>query len=304
MEWTRLGPGIRPKVRDAFVEVRSYLYPPQGEVYYVSKRGASGDGKSWEDSFLTVTEGLAALSDNDTLFIGPGNYDEAAKMTLSSVDNVRILGMNTGMSWGEGATCIRNVIASTADILDISHCQSVEIAGISFIVISGNDCINITGLSRSLHIHDCTFIGDVGGGAVGLYGVNLDGSNGPDAMIHDCRFFRFVTASLVMGNQRNIVKDNEFWVVDSGAGILFDGASAAGYQVIKDNEFVGEGGTAGYGIYSVASTAGNYLITRNIFANFVASAEITVGASLADENTVENLADSTQGAVEQVDPEA
>lgn len=270
MDFTRLGPGIRPKMRDAMTEVRNYLFPPYGDVFYVSKRGASGDGKSWTNSFLTITEGIAALTDNDTLFIEAGNYDEAATIELSGVKNVRIFGIGTGMQWGEGSTNWRSV-TSEDHLFDITGCQSVEIAGIGFVIpTSDKYAIKFTGLCYSTHIHDCCFTGDCGGGAEMSYAIHANGANGPDTYIHDCRFFIVKTIAIVMGHQRNVVMNNLFIVPDSGIGISIPAATTASYNVIADNHFLG-GGTSDHGIYYTAWTANNALISNNKFAGFAKS---------------------------------
>lgn len=302
MGYTRLGPGIRPKVRDAIIEVRNYLYPQKGDVYYVSKRGASGDGKSWEQSFLTITEGIAALTDDDTLIIGAGNYDEAAKVSLDNVDNVRIFGMSNGMQWGEGSTNWRDVTSET-DLLDISGCKSVEIAGIGFVVTTADkDAINFDGLNYSVHIHDCCFTGDCGGGTKMAYAINGAGANAPDLYVHDCRFFRVKTAAIIMGHQRCVIRNNIFIVPNSGKGISGLGSTAA-YNIIADNYFLG-GATGDYGIHSGSDTAGLTMIVNNMFANFDQTGEGEISVS-KDANVVHNFTGiaSSGGADAQPDPE-
>jgi len=303
MGYTRLGPGIRPKMRDAIVEIRNLLYPQKGDVYYVSKRGASGDGKSWEQSFLTITEGIAALTDGDILIISAGNYDEADTITLTGKKDIRIFGMGTGMQWGEGSTNWRSV-TSEKDLFNITGCQAVEIAGIGFVTpTDGKDAINFTGLNYSVHVHDCCFIGDCGGGAKMAYGINAAGSNGPDLYVHDCRFFRVKTAAIMMGNQRCVISDNVFIVPASGKGISGLGG-AASYNIIKDNYFLGAASND-YGIYSASDTAGLTMIANNMFANFDQTGEGEISVS-KDANVVHNFTGiaASGGADAQPDPEA
>jgi len=303
MDWNRLGPGITRNVRDSFTELRNYV-APKGEIFYVDKgTGTSGDGKSWGNAFLTITEGIAALTDGDTLIIGAGNYDEAATITLSGLTDVRILGMSTGMQWGEGSTNWRSV-TSEDDLLDITGCKAVEIAGIGFIVPTDDmDAINFTGLNYSTHIHDCCFVGDCGSGAVMAYGVNIAGSNGPDTYIHDCKFFRVKTAAIIMGHQRNTISHNIFIVPNSGIGISGLGSTAA-YNIISDNYFLG-GATGDYGIYSASDTAGLTMIVNNMFANFDQTGEGEICVS-KDANVVHNFTAvaASGGADAQPDPEA
>ncbi len=277
------------------------IMPMNGDVFYVDLNvTASGDGRSWKFAFKTVTEGLAALKDYDTLIIGPGYYNETLKMTLTTLESVRIFGCGTGMQWNEGGTMIGDE-TSTDDILDITTCKGVEIAGIMFYnVTSEKDAINFTGLNYSTHIHDCSFIGDVGGGTVQEIGINCAAANGPDTYIHDCRFFRCEANGIIMGEQRCVVKNNFFVVPASGIGIT-NGEIAAGYNLIADNYFLGAN-SSDVGITVTGTGAGYAMYTHNWFANL--SSEI---ATSMDENCLENyFADySTGGGVVAVcDPEA
>lgn len=277
------------------------ILPMNGDIFYVDKNVASsGDGKSWGTAFKTITEGIAALGNYDTLIIGPGNYDEAATISLDNLKGVKILGHNTGMQWGEGSTNWRDV-TSEDDLLDVSGCQGIEISGIGFVVTTADkDAVNFDGLNYSVHIHDCCFTGDCGGGTKMAYAINAAGSNAPDLYVHDCRFFRIKTAAIVMGHQRNVIKNNFFIVPASGHGINYTSGTAP-YNLIADNYFLGAN-SSDIGISGTAGSAGNEMIVNNLFANL--SSEIETSK---DENCLENYyADySTGGGVRAVcDPEA
>jgi len=300
MDFTRLGPGVRPKVREALTEVRNYLYPPMGDVFYVSKRGASGDGRSWTKSFLTITEGIAALTNNDTLIIGAGNFDEDLKITLDEVENVRIFGNNAGMQWGEGFTNWRSVISGD-DLFDIQNCRGVEIGGIGFIVPTDNkDAIQfVTELSYSIHIHDCSFIGDCGGGAAMAEGIGSPAATLLcDLFVHDCRFFRVKTAMKFPG-QRYVIEKNLYVVPASGYGIReIDQPNSFG--LIDSNMFLGSA-SGDYGIFTTTATAGNFMVSRNRFCNFEDTKAINQTAEVSV-NFVDNLEDHAEGADRKVDP--
>lgn len=274
----------------------------QGTIYYVDKtRSASGDGKSWDHAFKTVTEGFAALSNYDWLIIGPGNYDEASPaLILSGLYGVKILGYATGMQWSEGSTCIRDVTSSD-DLIDIDGCRAIEIAGISFINSGAYDAINIgvTTGCYSIHIHDCCFTGDTGGGATGLYGINLATGSAPDTYVHDCKFFHYATTGLhVHTNQRFVCHDCFFIVPNNGIGIDITGA-AASYQGIWDCKFLGsEGDSAEQGLDIGAATSdGKLLVTDCRFAGCTVDGGGT-GAEVAFTECYENSA--TGGAL--IDP--
>lgn len=255
--------------------------------------------------FTTITAALAELEHYDTVLIGPGYWNETAKLTITSKKGVKLIGTGTGMQWGEGHTCIGDE-THTTDLLDITGCHGLEISNIMFYNITGEkDAINFTpGASYSVEIHDCCFIGDVGGGTVMEIGINSNGSNGPDLYVHDCRFFRCEAHAIIAGDQRNVIKNNIFIVPNSGIGIELSGAATAGYNVVVDNYFLGAG-TSDKGIYTgAASTAGNYMLANNLFANFAANGDIS-GAADADENCLRNYQDDTTtgGKDKIIDPE-
>lgn len=250
--------------------------------------------------FTTVTAAITALKDHDTLIIGSGYWNEAAKLTLSGFDGVRILGCNTGMQWGEGGTCIGDE-TSADDLLDITGCKNIEIAGIMFYnTTSEKDGINFSGLNYSVHIHDCCFIGDVGGGTVMENGIDCQGANGPDTYIHHCKFFRCENAAISLGTQRSTVEHCFFVVPASGKGII-NGETSTGFNRISDNYFLGAK-SSDIGISVSGAGAGYAMYTHNWFANLSSEIETSV-----DENCLENYyADYTTGGgvVAVCDPEA
>jgi len=193
--------------------------PPLGNTYYV-KKSTDADYPAFFDKFNyvnnvgqnsvqnTITAGMALIQDYDTLIICPGNYDEAGTVTLTGKKGVKILGYSTGMQWSEGATTW-NDVTSGADIFKLVSCKGVEVAGIAFINSQAFDAITVSGWSN--HIHDCSFVGDAGGGAVGLRGIDISG--GADTYIHNCRFFHYVDFGVrVTTNQRFVMHDCLFIV--------------------------------------------------------------------------------------------
>jgi len=253
--------------------------------------------------FTTITAALAAVENYDTVLIGPGNFDEEATITLTGKKGVKIIGTNTGMQWGEGATCWRDVDSDhVSDLLNLTGNQAIEIAGINFINITdGKDAINFTGLNYSIHIHDCCFTGNVGGSDVQAYAINAGGSNAADLYVHDCKFFKQKTTAILNIGQRAVIKDNIFIVGAASKGI--SGCNAAGgFNIIADNYFIGAVST-GYGIYRESYTATNLAIINNRFIGFSANYDINQVAS-SDSSVVGNIADGTDGAAADIDPTA
>ncbi|KKM82740.1 hypothetical protein LCGC14_1316530 [marine sediment metagenome] len=276
--------------------------PGTGQIWYVDKNktsGTTGDGKTWLRAFLTVTEGIAALSNYDVLMIAPGNYDEDNTLSLSGLYGVKILGFANGMNWGEGSTCIRDV-TSTDDILDIDGCRSIEISGISFINSGAYDAINIGATTGcySIHIHHCAFTGDTGGGATGLYGVYMHSGKAPDTYIHDCKFFHYATVGIDMmvNNQRGVVHDCFFIVSNGGIGINVTPMTSSYHGIWRCNFLgaIGDNGDQGIDVGDV-SLPGRLMVADCIFAGCV----MTGGGTDAEIGCVKNYASSaTGGAIE------
>ena len=270
------------------------IMPMSGDVFYVDTNiSASGNGKSWGKAFKTITAGIAALGNYDTLIIGPGNYDEAALISLDDKTGVRIFGSGTGMQWGEGQTCWRDV-TSTLDLLNLSGNKGVEIAGICFInVTSGKDAINFDGLNYSVHIHDCSFIGDVGSGAVQAYGINAGGSNSADLYVHDCRFLRQLTTGIFSVGQRAVIQ-NCFFVVAASAKGIDDINAASGYNLVSDCYFLGAN-SSDVGIDMTPTTAGRNMVTNCHFSNCATT--MTGGSTGAEANACLNYGSTAAGGV-------
>lgn len=252
--------------------------------------------------FTTITAAIAAVKDYDTILIGPGNFDEAAKISLDDHKGVKIIGCNNGMTWGEGSTCWRDV-TSTDDLLDMSGNQSVEIAGINFIIVTADkDAINFDGLNYATHIHHCRFTGNVGGSDVMAYAINAAGSNGPDLYVHHCLFDRIKTTAIIPGHQRNVIEHNVIICGGACKGIDLPGSTTASFNVIKDNYFLGTTDDTCYGVYSAASTIGNFLIANNLLAGFDADKAINVAAN-GDTNCLNNYINhASTGAITVANP--
>ena len=274
--------------------------PGTGKIWYVDKNkagGVTGDGTSWLAAFLTVTEGFAALSDYDVLIIAPGNYDEAGTLNLTNLNGVKIFGYGTGFQWNEGSTCIRDVI-SGEDLVLLDNCKSTEIAGIAFINSQAFDGITFASGCYSTHIHDCSFVGDVGGGAIGDIAIDLvSGSFAPDLYIHHCRFLHMDEAGINMSIssiQRFVMHDCLFIVPDAAFGIKIHSVTS-GYNAIWDCKFLGTAGDGNdQGIDIDASTGdGQLLVTDCRFSGIT----MTGGGTGAEVASTENYKASAAGGV-------
>lgn len=280
------------------------------QIWYVdgNKTGpaVSGDGLTWDKAFLTVTEGLAALGNYDILMIAPGNYNEAATLEITDLTGVKIFGFSSGMQWGEGNTVIGDEGSTNSDLVEISGCKGLEIAGLSFYTSGGTaDAINFTGLNYSTEIHHCSFIGNVGGSDVMVNAIDIVSDNGPDTYIHHCKFDRIKTVAIKSLGQRNVVSNNVFIVGANCIGISeTDCGAVAAFNIIKDNVFTGNTGASSFGIKNTSSTVGNFIIANNLLAGFNAARAIEVKDN-GRTNCINNYINhATSGAITVADPTA
>ena len=298
-----IGNAVREYMKDPVFLARMQ-YPASGKIFWVKAASSTGyvdfvkEHPAYSDAvpavYTTVTLGMAALTDYDVLIITPGNYDEAATLTLSSLKGVKIIGTNPGMSWGEGSSCIRDVTSSD-DLLDITGCQSLEIANICFVNSTAKDAINFTGLNYGTHIHHCTFIGNCGGADMMDYGINVAGSNGPDTYIHHCKFDRCDVAAIDLGgsNQRTVIHDCFFVVADAAIGINIGSVITSSYIGIWDCNFLGAAGDNGDQGVDVPD---NSLPGRIMVVNCnLAGCVMTGGGTDAEIDCVRNYASSAAG---------
>lgn len=296
---------VREYMKDPVFLARQQ-FPAAGRIYWVKKAAATGYDEfvashpAYSDAapavYVTVTLGMAALTDYDVLIITPGNYDEALKLTLTGLKGAKIVGTNPGMSWGEGSSCIRDVTSSD-DLLDLTGNQSLEIANICFVNSTAKDAINFTGLNYGTHIHHCTFIGNCGGADMMDYAINCAHEKGPDTYVHHCKFDRVDVAAIVAPQQRFVCHDCFFVVADASIGISVPAIMTSSYHGIWNCYFLGASGDNGDQGVDIAdkSLPGRIIVTKCTFAGCVC----TGGGTDAEIGVVNNYASSaTGGAIE------
>ena len=236
-----------------------------GKVIYVDKNkdGGSGNGSSWSEAFLTITEAIADADDYDVIYISHGVYSEAATLNITQT-GLKIFGSGTsGFIWGptslKSDTCKDHLITVNAN--------EVEIAGLDFICNTDEkDAIRVATTKDiyKLHIHDCHF--GLGTGEYGVYtGATYDSV---DMHIDRCEFYNAMTCGVRMNGTRNKVTNCLFFVPASGIGIEYvPNAEDRPDSFIGHNRFIGSN-SSDTGIKITGSpTAGTYLITDNFVAN-------------------------------------
>jgi hypothetical protein len=264
----------------------------QQYVRYVdSNVSSSGDGKTWDKAFLTITEGITELNKLDglgaTLLIAPGYYIEvAADVPVLSASDCLIqgVGLPEDTVWyGSGTAGVAG--ASTDHLLTI---------------LGGNN--QVDGLAMFTHKNDkaCIRFIDTGGGYAGSYNVisncyfpplvqDLVGysilySGGTANQIINNKFYGCAVAAISMvGNVgkpiRNVISNNHFVGTTIGISVTDDNYNT----LISDNWF-----SAG------SETSEDMTNAINLSAGFTAGT-ITVMKNYFEQSAANDIADSKGG---------
>ncbi len=269
------------------------------DVWYVDKNkspSVTGDGTSWDEAFLTVTEAVAAAGNYDIIYIGHGVYDEAATLAITQT-GLKIFGAGTsGYIWGP--TSLKS--NTSADHMMTIDANEVEIAGLDFIAntTSKNSIqMSATTTTYKVHIHDCHF----GGGGTTNIGINCDTTQDTvDIHIDRCEFYNHSTAGIYFSSTRGKITNCLFFVPAGGIGI--DNSNDTGCnrpdKLIAHNMILGSASTdTGIKIASTEPTDGTLLVFNNCVTN--CNTNITVGKS--DAGCVNNPTYKDGDALAQVD---
>ncbi len=276
------------------------LFSISGDIWYVDKNKASGntgDGTTWSDAFLTITEAVAAAGNYDVIYIGQGVYSEAATVDITQ-DGLKIFGAGTsGYIWGP--TSMKSDTA--ADHMLSINATGVEIAGLDFITnTTSKNAIQMssTVTTYKTHIHDCHF----GGGGTTNIGINCSlVQDTVDMHIDGCEFYKYSTAGIVLSGTRTKVTNCLIFVPASGIGIdIRDTGGNRPDKLIAHNMIIGsQSSDTGIKIAATEPTDGTLLVYNNCVTN-CGTKDITNGKS--DIGVVWNPTYSDSSTIAEVDP--
>lgn len=276
-----------------------------GKTIYVDKgAGTTGlDGRCWKSAYLTITEGIAALADNDTIRIAEGFYTEAAELTITE-SNVKIIGSNS--SGKTRGPCSFKTPTSAGPMLTIAvNANDVEISFISFIATSGHEAIQLGGAAAGYvwrtHIHDCSFFGDdTGTYAIGVYGATTTPAGGAFPDVAECvvennHFYAWATAAICTYGTRMMNKGNAIFVPANGVGIVL--GAGRPFAEVSDNKILGKA-SGDTGILITGDDDGSVLVYNNAVANCATN----ITNAVSDAGLVNNPGYLNGTAPGQIDP--
>jgi len=251
----------------------------KGKYWFVDgDKGTGQGGRSWEDAFGTFAEGVAALSDDDVLFLAPGSYNEGVTHTITE-DNVKVIGCMSGRGVATAPTLASYVSGSDEGAEDLLYLEgdNIEVAGIRFLMGNGywgiraGEDVN----STNLWVHDCYFYSGAQGGGKGIEMGRRDGDEGNaiSFLTENNTFFKCAT-SINLDGSRAQVKNNTFLAYGQTSVQITcpQSGSQRNSNVITDNKFtVLRANDGEKGIYfsgATSPTAGTMLVDGNQFINF------------------------------------
>ena len=237
--------------------------------------------------FTTITAALAEAQDNDTIYVGPGVFEEGAELVISQA-NLKLIGSNTsGICWGPCS------IKGSANHLISVQANGVEIAGLGFIQNGAYVGIEIdhTAAVYKTHIHDCHF----GGSATATYGVKAGGTaDAVDTVVEDCEFLSWATAAIYLNGTRSKARRNLiFSTVASAIGIEYVPTTGTRpYGLIDSNILEGMGTTDVAISFAGSPTKGTVMCSRNYMGGYATTIAQAAGHEF---DTVNNYTASDAG---------
>lgn len=260
--WTYLGVGVQPQVRDAIIELRGETDSAPGKTLYVDGDvGAPGNsGEDWDNALDTIQAAVDKCGNGtgDVIYVAPHKYQE--NVLIFDHAGIKIIATHPG--W---ATRVRASDGATK--YAFTPTGGTACPGACFIV-----------LSQSVTIEG--FCLDGGGGYAGIYvgdGYTIDtdyDENSASARIVNNHFVggtEGIYAVVLDGCSDNVVIANNTisqWTI-AGIYIVPGGTRTVQRPIIVNNDFID---SAGYGIdmYSHATTVG-CLFKCNTFSDGVST---------------------------------
>jgi hypothetical protein len=276
-----------------------YKASSQTTVWYVDSNkltGVSGNGSTWDESFITIEEALTAAGDYDTIYIGAGDYEIDAALEITQ-DNLTIIGPNRSANDYKAL-----IYTSAADNIIEVDANNVTIVGLGLSAVGGNGHgIAIAGTTSSykLYVARCRFDGY---GKTG-YGIKSDDTQDqPDLVVEDCLFRSWATGAIYANGTRGVFRRNMIFVDASSIGINF--AQTAGNRpdsMAYENYIIGSNSSdTGIKIAATEPTDGTLLIANNVVTN----CNLNITQDKSDAGLVNNGTYGNGAALVQVDPNA
>ena len=242
-----------------------------GKKWHVNnKKTVSGDGKSWDFPFITITEAVAVAAAGDIINIfgdglTPTQYTETVTPLVSGLKF--IANIENGVIWG-GVT----------DALILNAVVDTFMTGIRFRPTSGYAGVSMTGASNGTIIDCCRFQGTTGS----KYGIKSDGAQSGVKIRNGCHFVYFNAATCYGIFAPVGTSENASWEILDAMfhSNTYHLKANLRYSIVKGNTFAGYGllaaGGQGAPTKCIDFTPGSGSVGNNtVVGNFLGGAYTT-----------------------------
>ncbi len=154
-------------------DIVGFPYNTKGNYWFVDGDIAAGShaGNSWEDAFPTINEAIAVASDDDRVFVAPGQYKEDATIAITQ-SNFALVAAQTGPGRALIRTEIRQHGNLDVDCISINGAHNVEIAGFRITPRVGTNntaiVVSDSAASYGVWIHDNYIYSPASAGTVAI----------------------------------------------------------------------------------------------------------------------------------------
>ncbi len=226
-----------------------------GNVWYVDASkgtGVTGDGTTWDEAFLTISEAITAASRLDIIYIAakditdatgdPSNYAETLIIPIE-LDGLALIGVSRGRTQGglpqikigAGSTAMLTIRAAGCLIANLGF-NGVSSTGGGILLDDDNSTKTAFGTTISnCHLKNCvgsTADSAVTGGAI----MWTTEGNAWQVLITGCRFYKNVADITLMGTSNTRPQD-----------VVIEDCDFSGYAAFTDCNIFGKGTGSGFG---------------------------------------------------------
>jgi len=250
-----------------------------GDKWFVNKDVAgSGDGKTWDKAFKTITEAVAAASDDDVVYVAPNQYNEEPATIAITQSNFKLLAAQMGPGRALTRTEIRMHGVADTDIISINGAHNVEVAGFRLTPYNSTTSTGIkvsdTAASYGVWIHDNYFYAPASANTQAIQMGTAASHDADSIVIENNDFWKGGSAGVPMVDwlsaTRGIIRGNTFTTIGNGATWIaidcYDATAPMG-QILNNLFFTVEGGNC-IAINLPTPAVSDWAIDGNRFINY------------------------------------
>lgn len=177
-------------------------FPPTTDYYVDASVSATGDGTSWQEAYLTISEAMTAAAALGTrgrarVFVAPGGYNEDVVTPLNTECPFgQLVAVNATPGRSYGGAYIYASTASTPTL--IVRARGWLIQGFEIGAVANAGAIWLDGSTANSNAGGTELRNNIisGWGAASTYGIDVTGNGAPHTQVYDNHFNGCVEAAI------------------------------------------------------------------------------------------------------------